>query len=135
MSVIFSTAVLSVSNSSGRDNDSGLGVSADVIVFGKEIENIGRSTHISDKLLIGLLFLIVLLISTIYINLYWWNFEVKLNQNKLVFLNLENLNIFNVLEVVSLWPPFLRIQHVQNYISLFFCHEMNISFNIQHFLN
>lgn len=70
MSVIFSTAVLSVSNSSGRDNDSGLGVSADVIVFGKEIENIGRSTHISDKLLIGLLFLIVLLISTIYINLY-----------------------------------------------------------------
>lgn len=135
MSVIFSTAVLSVSNSSGRDNDSGLGVSADVIVFGKEIENIGRSTHISDKLLIGLLFLIVLLISTIYINLYWWNLEVKLNQNKLVFLNLENLNIFNVLEVVSLWPPFLRIQHVQNYISLFFCHEMNISFNIQHFLN
>ncbi|XP_048766757.1 arf-GAP with coiled-coil, ANK repeat and PH domain-containing protein 2-like isoform X3 [Ostrea edulis] len=47
-------AVLSVSNSSGRDNDSGLGVSADVIVFGKEIENIGRSTHISDKLLIGI---------------------------------------------------------------------------------
>lgn len=37
------TAVLSVSNNSSRDSDSGLGVSADVIVFGKEIENIGRS--------------------------------------------------------------------------------------------
>lgn len=37
------TAVLSVSNNNSRDSDSGLGVSADVIVFGKEIENIGRS--------------------------------------------------------------------------------------------
>lgn len=37
------TAVLSVSNNSSRDSDSGLGVSTDVIVFGKEIENIGRS--------------------------------------------------------------------------------------------
>ncbi|XP_062590479.1 arf-GAP with coiled-coil, ANK repeat and PH domain-containing protein 2-like isoform X2 [Saccostrea cucullata] len=42
-------AVLSVSNNSGRDSDSGLGVSADVIVFGKEIENIGRSIDIESS--------------------------------------------------------------------------------------
>jgi hypothetical protein len=54
MASIFSTAVLSVSNNSGRDSDSGLGVSTDVIVFGKEIENIGRSMHISYIFLIDL---------------------------------------------------------------------------------
>lgn len=36
-------AVLLVFNNSSRDSDSGFGVSVDVIVFGKEIENIGRS--------------------------------------------------------------------------------------------
>ncbi|XP_061163499.1 arf-GAP with coiled-coil, ANK repeat and PH domain-containing protein 2-like isoform X2 [Saccostrea echinata] len=42
-------AVLSVSNNSGRDTDSGLGVSADVIVFGKDIENIGRSIELESS--------------------------------------------------------------------------------------
>lgn len=42
-------AVLSVSNNSSRDSDSGLGVSADVIVFGKEIENIGRNIDLESS--------------------------------------------------------------------------------------
>lgn len=46
------TAVLSVSNNNSRDSDSGLGVSADVIVFGKEIDNIGRSMSKHSSLIV-----------------------------------------------------------------------------------
>lgn len=53
-------AVLSVSNNSSKDNDSGLGASSsDVIVFGTEIEFSDLSTSKSTNTLIMLLFVVV----------------------------------------------------------------------------
>ncbi|XP_022340712.2 arf-GAP with coiled-coil, ANK repeat and PH domain-containing protein 2-like isoform X1 [Crassostrea virginica] len=42
-------AVLSVSGNSGRDSDSGLGVSTDVIIFGKEIDSIGHNIELESS--------------------------------------------------------------------------------------